>query len=365
MAAGTPRDPGLPQGQVALHVMSSPPRTQSTSALGPIRLRQFTLELGAIFASQGVEAYLVGGAVRDAVLGRDGTDVDVALAADAPAVARKLASMLGGTFVTLDQTRGIARVVVTRNDDTCLVDLNTLHGGIDEDLQRRDFTVDAMAIPLSDGLPSQSRRDLIDPHSGLSDLRDGVIRAVTPSALEEDPARLVRAPRLSAQLRFEIDGDTKKQIQRRARLVSSVAPERIRDELLKQLAEPRATDSLRLLDELGLLRHIVPELAAADGVTQPKEHQWDVLNHLLETPGKVEAVVSGQSDGAGFVGPDIPRFDGLEGHFAEEICDGHTRLTLLKMAGLLHDIAKPSTKTVESIRENPVFGTSHRRGGDG
>lgn len=179
------------------------------------------------------------------------------------------------------------------------------------------------------------------------DLRAGVIRSVAPSAFESDPARLLRGPRLAAQLRFKIDDDTERQIRGKAHLVVKVAPERVRDELMKLLAEPCATAWLRDLDGLGLLCLVIPELADAKGVTQPREHYWDVFNHLLETAGSVEKVAQGTRTADGFVVDTLPTFESMGEYFAEEVSDGHTRLTLLKLAGLLHDIGKPAARTVE------------------
>ena len=322
--------------------------TGPTSAVSAPHLPTLIDALGKFVASRGLEAYLVGGVLRDSLLGRETGDVDVAVAADAQGVGRELASFLGGRSVPLDKTREITRVVVTGDDGSSFVDLGSISQGISQDLQRRDFTIDAMALPLSETASQHWWSDIIDPHDGLSDLREGLIRAVAPSVFEADPARLVRAPRLSVQLRFEITEDTTRLIRRHSHLVTGVAPERIRDEFMKLLAEPCVAASLRLLDDLGLLCQVIPELADAKDVTQPKEHHWDVYNHLIETSGQVENVVSEQPGAGGFVGDSTPHFERMRDHFEEEVSDGHTRLTLLKLTGLLHDIAKPATRTVES-----------------
>ena len=123
--------------------------------------------------------------------------------------------------------------------------------------------------------------------------------------------------------------------------------------MIKTLAEPGATDSLRRLDELGLLTRLIPELEEARGVAQPKEHYWDVLNHLLETPGQVERVLSGPSDEATLC---VPGFEGMASYFEEEIGDGAIRSTVLKLAALLHDISKPSTKHFEPSGRMRFFG---------
>ncbi|MCI0438650.1 MAG: HD domain-containing protein, partial [Chloroflexi bacterium] len=161
-------------------------------------------------------------------------------------------------------------------------------------------------------------------------------------------ARLLRAARLAARLGFTIAEDTRRQIRQDTHLVASIAPERVRDELLLTLEQTGVTDALRGMDELGLLCEVIPELSDARGVTQPREHYWDVFNHLVETAGQVERLLEGQPDSGDFVVDMLPRFASMERHFSEEVTDGHSRRTLLKLAGLLHDISKPATRTVEA-----------------
>ncbi len=252
--------------------------------------------LAQAIASRGVQAHLVGGAVRDYLRGQPTGDIDVAVSTDALALARELAPLFGGHLVPLDAERGTARVVLPRGpDDSYWLDLTSAESGIYDDLARRDFAVDAMAVSL-EAAAAGNFDDVIDPYGGRADLHDRIIRAVSPSALRADPARLLRAPRLAAQLGFRIEAGTEKQIRHDAHLVTSIAPERVRDELLKLMAPRGATVALRHLDGLGLLTRILPELEEARGVTQPKEHYWDVFNHLLETAGQVEHI-NGRGDG--------------------------------------------------------------------
>ena len=303
--------------------------------------------LAQAIASRGVQAHLVGGAVRDHLRGQATGDIDVAVSTDAVALAGVLAPLLGGHLVALEAERGIARVVVPRGSDgSWWLDLTSAEGGIHDDLARRDFAVDAMAVPLEDAAAGNFDA-VIDPYGGRADLRDRIIKAVSPSALRADPARLMRAPRLAAQLGFEIEPGTEKQIRHEAHLVASIAPERVRDELLKLLAPRGATVALRRLDGLGLLTRVLPEFEEARGVTQPKEHYWDVFNHLLETAGQVEHVIDRGDREQDFVAELRPAFDSMESYFDTGVSDGHTRLTLLKLAGLLHDVSKPATRTVE------------------
>ena len=315
-----------------------------------------------ILAPSTPTAFLVGGVVRDAILGRETWDVDIAISASSIETGEELARLMGGRLIVLDEKRGYARVVIA-GEEKASVDLTPLKNGILPDLGRRDFTVDAMAIPLSDVWSESGRVELIDPYGGLKDLRDGAIRAISSDVFASDPGRLMRAPRLAIQLGFHIAGETCEMIKHNAHLLDAVSSERVRDELFQILAEPGATDSLRLLDDLGLLRRVFPELSEARGVAQPKEHYWDVFNHCLETPGQVERVLGVGAETEGFVGAGVPRFDSWEAYFAQKVSDGPTRLTLLKLAALLHDVAKPRTKTIEEDGRMRFFGHD-KQGGD-
>ena len=323
----------------------------SSKTVDQISFSEIALQLADFCRSRGVKSYLVGGAVRDAILERAMRDIDLAVEGDATPLARDLARVFGGRFLELDSHRGIARVTIPAGEGVSHVDISLAPDGIHADLGRRDFTVDAMAVAL-DGI-TEAQTTIIDPYGGRTDLRRGVIRTVSSSSLSSDPARLLRAVRLGSQLRFAIDDGTARDIRREAHLVDSIAPERVRDEMLKILREPGVTTALRELDCLGLLTRVLPELEDARGVDQPKEHYWDVLDHLLETPGQVERVLRSPEDEAE---RQVPRFEGIEDYFAEEVGDGHARSTVLKLSALLHDVSKPATKTFEPSGRMRFFG---------
>jgi poly(A) polymerase len=297
-----------------------------------------------LLSANHVEAYLVGGAVRDALLGRETKDIDIAVRTDAHKFARTLADNLKASFVSLDVGRDIARIVGGTGDERYEIDVAHLQGDLNSDLARRDFTIDAMAVSLDGSLDGELA--VVDPHDGRGDLETGTIRAVQSDVIRQDPVRSMRAVRLAASLKFEIESGTKELIFRDATLINSTSPERIRDELLKTLAEKGARDSVRLMDELGLLSALIPEIDESRGVTQPKEHYYDVFNHLVETVGFVEQILDGEDDGS-YIQEMLPRFEGMAEYFDAEATDMHSRLTLLKLTGLLHDIAKPATKTIE------------------
>lgn len=318
-----------------------------------------------------VESYLVGGFVRDTLLGRDTADLDIAIAADALEIAPKVAAALGGKYIRLDEVNRVGRVVLVNKKDPSVrepwqLDFSTFRDSIELDLKRRDFTIDAMAINLKDihpqtPSPSKERggkRDeapdrlprLIDPCHGLDDLRQGVIRAVSPTAFERDAVRLLRAVRLAAELGFSIDRETETLIRRHSPLITSVAGERLREELLRLLALPQTKTLWYYLEELGILTALIPELALTKGVAQPKEHFWDVFNHSLETVATTDFLLrQGDWDYAGEEClAAVPWSAELAQHFEAEVSHGSTRRSLLKLAALLHDLAKPQTKATDA-----------------
>ncbi len=286
------------------------------------------------------DAFLVGGYLRDTLLGRRTRDIDVAVGTGAPAFARKAAAAIGGHYVLLDETEGIARVVLEEGH----LDLTTIRGNIEQDLARRDFTVDAMAVDLAEVAGGRGPR-LIDPFGGQADLKAKVIRAVGPSIFRDDPARLIRGVRLAAEYDLTIEPGTEAMIGRDSHLVGRVAGERIREELCRILSLDGAADAIFCLDRLGLLTVIIPEMTFTKGVEQPYEHYWDVFNHSVQSVASLEILLHPDT------GPDMltlaPHLPPHIGEFREEISPGLTRAGLAKLAVLLHDIAKPQTKELQ------------------
>jgi poly(A) polymerase len=317
-------------------------------AVSPDALQILT-RISRFLVDEGISAYLVGGFVRDMLLGRDTADIDIAVAADALATASRAADALGGRYVRLDEKDRVGRVVFTDNDRH--IDLTTLQGDIGDDLARRDFTIDAMAFRLDAGIEASfDENGLIDTFHGRDDLRAKTVRAVRDAAFREDPVRLVRAMRIAGELGFDIDAATEELMRRDAALVAGAAGERVREELLRLLALPGAGRRLARLGEMGLLTALVPELAPTRGVEQPVVHVWDVYEHSVQTVAALEFVLR-EADWD-HADPDLLAVvswsDRLRHHFDREISHGSTRRTLLKLAALLHDIAKPQTKATDS-----------------
>ena len=308
------------------------------------------------------EPYLVGGFLRDTILGRTTHDIDIAFQEDALPMARHLADALDGALVVLDEPRRIARVVLRDEDGTLLsqketwhLDLASFQGDLRQDLARRDFTVDAMAVPLRSYLEDDWQSALVDPFGGRQDVERRIIRAVGPDVFREDGVRLLRAVRLAAALGFDLEEETRAGIRKDAAALDSVSAERVRDEFLAILAIPNSVHSVYLMDDLGLLGRLLPELEEGREVLQPKEHYWDVFRHNIETVGAMEGLLDRTWDPP-WVLDEVAWDHNLERHFSEVVTDGHTRATLCKLAGLLHDVAKPATKTVESSGRIRFFG---------
>ena len=329
---------------------------------------------------QNKQGYIVGGFIRDWLLERKTNDIDIAVSGDAVTTAREIAGETGGKFVLLDDINQVARVVVIEDKQTTGTsqnqephgeewhfDFSPFTGDIEMDLARRDFTINAMALELSQFITAstatkmssrkslslatkkQSSLKLIDPFSGGEDLRDKILRGVSEQIFEVDPARLLRAVRLSAELDFTIEPDTESLIRRYSQAITEVPGERIREELLRLLALPRATYYLRYLDKLGLLLALIPELADSKGVEQPTTHFWDVFDHSLQTVATIEFLIR-ESDwefSNEAMLSTAPWSDMIDRHLSLEVSSGSNHKVLLKLAGLLHDIAKPMTKSID------------------
>jgi len=318
-------------------------------------VRSLLTGINNLLSGQEVPAYLVGGFVRDVLLHRHTGDIDIAVAADALEIARFTARKMGGSFVPLDEKNGVGRVVLADStgvpgEGQWQVDFSTLTGSIREDLARRDFTINAMAIELNQAVTDSEAVKLADPFNGRKDLNHGIIRSVSGTAFQSDAIRLLRAARLAAELNFSIDPATEAQIRRHAGLIKGVAGERVREELLRLLAVDNSGRYLVYLDSLGLLTAVIPELETTRNIEQPKEHYWDIFQHSLKTVLAVDFLLR---EGAwdydnGELLAAVPWSPELADFFRQEISSGSTRRSLLKLAALLHDVAKPQTKGIDT-----------------
>jgi len=283
-------------------------------------------------ALAGREAWLVGGAVRDRLLGRSTDDVDVALEGDPRGPARTIARATGGAAFRLSDAFGAWRVAGP--GQAWHVDLVPLReGDILADLAARDFTINAMAEPLAGG-------DVLDPHGGQADLEARRVRMVSDAALADDPLRTLRAVRLVVELGLELEPLTGASVAAHAAEIARVAPERVFAELKRVVTAERAVEGLRLMDRVSVLAAVLPELRALRGVDQNEFHHADVFDHTLEV---LEAVASLERDPAA-VG--LEHAAAVADLLAEPLADDLTRGGAMRFAALLHDAAKPATRGV-------------------
>jgi poly(A) polymerase len=287
-------------------------------------------------ALAGVEAWIVGGTVRDALLGRPVVDLDLAVAGDPQPAARAIAEAVSGHVFRLSEQFGAWRVHA--RDDRFTFDVSPLQGAtLEEDLGRRDFAANAVAVPLAGGEP-------VDPTGGIPDIEARVLRVLggdTPetSSYGLDALRPLRLARLATELGFTPDERTERLTLEAAHAVTLASPERIFAELRRLMVADRAVEGLRLADRLGLIAAILPEVAALHGVEQSQFHHLDVYGHTIEVLREQVAI---ERDAASVFGPGLAaRLDAV---LAEPLADELTRAQALRFAALLHDIAKPATR---------------------
>ena len=270
-------------------------------------------------ADSGYKAYLVGGCTRDILLGKKPNDWDIATDAKPEEIQGVFEdAFYENEFGTVgvksgseDPTLKVVEITTFRKEgkytDKRHPDEVIFSKSIEDDLARRDFTINAIAIDMVDG------EDPIDPYGGRDDLKREVIKAVgdPEERFGEDALRLMRAVRLSAQLGFEIEKKTLEAIRAKSKSIKDIATERVRDELSKLLMTEGATDGVRLLQATGLLEEIIPELSEGVGVEQNKHHIYDVFEHNV--------------------------------HSLEYAVDKNFSLDL-RLASLLHDVGKVGTR---------------------
>jgi poly(A) polymerase len=283
--------------------------------------------------------YLVGGSVRDLLIGKqDIKDIDLLMASGSEDVARTFADAIGGSFFFLDEERKITRIVKHTDSDIIQFDFtNFERPDLNADLERRDFTMNAMALDLMAFIATTSLDGLIDPFHGREDVRNKLIRVTSPGVLNEDPLRLLRAVRFSATLGFTIEEGTVDQIRHHSKLIAGPSPERVRDELFLILSERNAEKHLMLMDSLGLLSPLFPELEPLRAFAPGRYHVHDVLTHSIKTAGYIDNVL----DDLPNIAPDHSTTIRL--HLEERLEHLVPRKAALRFACLIHDNAKPET----------------------
>lgn len=299
-------------------------------------------------------AFLVGGAVRDALVGREIHDLDIILKGSVIRATRSLADKIGAAFYPLDVQRDYARLILKDDQGERLVLDFTPQDGpdLESDLRKRDFTFNAIALDL------RQPHKLYDPLGGIADLLAKKLRACSATAFLDDPVRVLRAVRQSVSFSLQILPESLALIRQAVPRLPQVSPERLRDELFKMLSQKRPAAAFNILDMLGGLPYILPEINALKGIEQSPPHINDVWNHTLEVLNRLEDVLQVLAtdydpDKAAslILGMSVLRLgryrQQLEEHLSQPLNPDRSMRSLLFLAALYHDTGKPQTRQVD------------------
>jgi len=290
--------------------------------------------IGEKLKQAGSQAYLVGGCVRDILINKKPADWDVATNAPPEKIQENFPdSVYENEFGTVavktesdDPTIHIIEVTTFRKEgrysDKRRPDSVAFTDSLEEDLSRRDFTVNAIAFNLDESITKNQESRIVDPFGGQNDLKEKILRTVgdAEERFEEDALRLMRAVRLRAQLEFQIEEKTRQAIKKNAKHLKRIAKERIRDELIRLLMTANAASAIQEMQELGLLEYVIPELVEGVGVGQNKHHIFTVFEHNVR---------------------------------ALDYAARNNFSLAVRLAALLHDVGKPKTK--RGVGENSTF----------
>ena len=272
------------------------------------------------------EGYLVGGSIRDLFTKNCVfCDRDISIKG-AENFARKIANKWDGTFIELDSENKIYRVVLP--DKINFLDISELQGNtIEEDLKRRDFTINAIAYDLANN-------EFIDVTGGLKDLKNKVLRHIDDKNFEDDPLRILRAFRFYAVTGFKMTIELENALKKYMPMALNPAKERINYEIMKLFGGNFASGALLKMDEFGLLEKIFPCVTEMKKVPPNTHHHLDLFHHVVETVRQIEILYN--------------KISGFEKEHLDAIdFGGFPRINHLKLAGFLHDIGKFSTWTIE------------------
>lgn len=272
------------------------------------------------------DIYLVGGAVRDYLLGKTTCDKDI-LVNSAESFAKEFARKNNATFITLDSENKIYRVVL-RDKINYLDITEPIEGSLEKDLKRRDFTINAIAININ-------TKKIIDINNGQEDIKNRVIRSISEENLVDDPLRILRAFRFSATLGFEIEQGTLEQIKRHKDLILNPAKERVNYEILK-LFQGEYTPQVLLMAS-DIIELLYPVFTDVKKVPKNTHHHLGLYEHSVETVNQIQQIYNTCSDE-------------VKEHMNKVDFGGFSRLAHLKFAGFFHDIGKFSTWTIEGDR---------------
>lgn len=289
-----------------------------------------------LLKSEPNEIYLVGGVVRDVFLNRKNYDKDIIVCdEDAKTFATRFTQKHGGTCVTLDEVNNIYRVCMS--DKVNYVDItNPINNSLEEDIKRRDLTINAVAMNIK-------TEEIIDLVGGLDDIKNGVIRAISEENFIDDPLRILRAFRFASVLGFKFEEETRNIIEKHKSLILNPAVERRNVEILKLFGGKFAHEVILDMDNFGLIEKLFTSMVDVKKVPPNTHHHLDLFHHLVETVKQIQNIYENSSDE-------------VKEHLEKVDFGGDTRLAHLKFAGFIHDIGKFSTWTIEEDGRNRFIG---------
>ncbi|MCM1338410.1 MAG: HD domain-containing protein [Muribaculaceae bacterium] len=298
-----------------------------------IKNDEFLNNLASFFPN---DIYLVGGSVRDFLLGKKTYDRDLIVTdEDAGEFSKKVAAFFGGTFIPLDVENRIYRVVMP--DKVNEFDItNPVEDSLEKDIYRRDLALNAVAVDIRTG-------NVFDPCGGIKDIENRVIKGVREQNFTDDPLRLLRIFRFHSSLGFEIDESLTDVVKRYSNLISKPAKERVRYELLKLFNGEFAHSALLKMDECGLLEEVFPFVKELKQVPPNAHHHLDLFHHSIETVYQVGKFYESSSDA-------------VKNHLDSVDFGGFSRLAHLRLASFMHDIGKYSTWTIEDDGRHRFLG---------
>ncbi len=277
-----------------------------------------------------LEVWLVGGCIRDAILGfPKGSDFDFVVSSDVERFTADFSRNIHGRLVILDKELRNIRIVKVHSQDTYHFDFSVLRSSnLFKDLAERDLSINALAIDIHD---QQGR--IIDPTGGIADIFQKKLRFISEKNICDDPLRILRIFSFAARLGFSIVPQSRKWVKLHKKKIFSVSAERIHEELCKILRTHRTPQVFQMMDSTGVLSVLIPEWRRLQGVRQGGYHHLDVRNHSQATLENLEEILRKEY-----------LFPALKEFLAESVSRELSREHLLKIGALLHDIGKPKAK---------------------
>lgn len=316
----------------------------------PEPLAQLVKAAATLANQHRLRLYLVGGWLRDFVMAASGeghgdaspSDIDFAVSSDPLPFVEELAKRVGGRVVRLHDDLPTVRLARWLQDNPdAVADFTALQGDLESDLRRRDFTCNALAVDAIE-LTQHGEAIILDPLSGLQHIAERVLVLTHKRALQDDPVRILRAFRFAATFGFAIAAETKGALAEAAPLLLNAAPERLTMELAQIFQTPQAAEMLALMDEVGVLTFLLPELMPLKEVPAAGYHHLDGFCHTLEAVRQIERVLRAETEDEGL----NALLSQVRDAFNERFGYRRTGVWVVKFATLLHDIGKPETMTV-------------------